>query len=496
MDVKYKNRVEINNLDEILGKLKKIVGDEYVSTEEADLIAYSKDYQIITNRWMMEGDLPALAHAICWPETEEQICEILAIANEFKIPVIPYGEGSGVVGGAIPVFGGLMVDMKRMSKIIDINKKNLTVTVQTGANGKWLERELEKEGFLLGHVPQSFHTSTLGGWIAHRAAGQFSTKYGKIEDIVLSMKVVTPTGKIVNTKLYPRASNGPQMERLWLSSEGTLGIVTQATLKMWHLPEKREGVAYVFDTLDTALLASREIMQRQVLPAVVRIYDSIETNRHFFEEPRAKDKVMIIFICEGTKDIVNFEVSQIRKVCNKHKGLDCDQGPIEHWFKKRFIVKEASEYGSKGIIFDTIEVAIMWDHATELYDTVVKELNEVKGVILISGHASHFYPNGINFYFTFAGSIPEGKTANEFYRACWDAAMIGTLKAGGSIAHHHGTGLSRTRWMKAEHGNMLDVMIKIKEALDPNGIMNPGKLYVDIEQPDSSDAVGMKELPK
>ena len=497
IEIKYsKNRVEIKDLKGLVSKLSKILTKKWVSTEEADLVAYSKDYQLITNRWIMEGALPGLAHVICWPENADQISQILKLANKLKIPVIPYGEGSGVVGAAIPVFGGIMVDMKRMTKIIEINKKNLTFTVQTGANGKWLERELEQRGFLLGHVPQSFHCSTVGGWIAHRAAGQFSTKYGKIEDILLSMRVVTPTGDIIDTKLYPRSSSGPQMERLWLSSEGTLGIVTRATLKMWPLPEKREGVAYAFETLSDSLLATRRIMQRQVLPAVIRIYDASETERHFFNEPLAKKgTLMVIFICEGTKEIVNFEVSEIRKSCKLFNGTDCDQGPIEHWYKKRFVVKDVSEFGPKGFIFDTIEVATMWDRAEEVYDNVVKELKKIKGNMLISGHASHFYPNGLNFYFTFAGIPPENETANEFYMNCWDAAMIGTLEAGGSISHHHGIGLSRTRWMKAEHGAMLDVMKKIKKSLDPNGIMNPGKLYEDIEHPDSNKPVGMREMP-
>jgi alkyldihydroxyacetonephosphate synthase len=180
MDIMYKKRVEIRDIKSLIKKLQEIVGSGWVSTEEADLVAYSKDYQLITNRWIMEGILPAKAHVICWPESEEQISKIFAVANEQKIPVIPYGEGSGVVGAAIPVYGGIMVDMKRMTKIIEVNKTNLTVTVQSGANGKWLERELEQLGFLIGHVPQSYQTSTVGGWIAHRAAGQFSTKYGEI----------------------------------------------------------------------------------------------------------------------------------------------------------------------------------------------------------------------------------------------------------------------------------------------------------------------------
>ena len=169
----------------------------------------------------------------------------------------------------------------------------------------------------------------------------------------------------------------------------------------------------------------------------------------------------------------------MKKVCEECSGIDCGQDPIDHWFETRFVVKEASEFGPKELIFDTIEVSCMWDQAEELYDNVVEEMKNLPGNVLISGHASHFYPNGVCFYFTFGGVPQDGQTPNEFYRKSWDAAMIGTLKAGGSISHHHGVGLSRTRWMKEEHGGMLTMMKKIKHALDPNDIMNPGKLYAE-----------------
>jgi alkyldihydroxyacetonephosphate synthase len=145
------------------------------------------------------------------------------------------------------------------------------------------------------------------------------------------------------------------------------------------------------------------------------------------------------------------------------------------------------------MIFDTIEVSCMWDQSEQLYNNVVAEMKKVPGNILISGHASHFYPNGVCFYFTFGGVVPDGKTPNDFYRECWDAAMIGTLNAGGSISHHHGVGLSRTRWMKEEHKNMLAIMKKIKKTLDPNNIMNPGKLFEEAGMYEN-DKPEMKQL--
>ncbi len=185
-DLIYKeNRSEIKNKSNIKLKLIEIIGEKNVSTEEVDLLAYTKDSTLIAFNWTIQGIIAGLPDFITWPENVIHISEILKLANLEKIPVIPYAEGSGVVGGAIPIYGGIILDMKKFNKIVDINEKNLTVTAQAGINGMNLERFLEAKGYTTGHIPQSLYTSSLGGWIAHRAAGQFSTKYGKIEDIVL-----------------------------------------------------------------------------------------------------------------------------------------------------------------------------------------------------------------------------------------------------------------------------------------------------------------------
>ncbi|MHA1681609.1 MAG: FAD-binding oxidoreductase [Promethearchaeota archaeon] len=482
-DLIFKNRVRIDDLDDLVSKLAGIVGDaKWVSTEEADLVAYSKDSQLIANRWVIDGKIPGKPHVIVWPGREDEISAILKLANEQKIPVIPYGDGSGVVGAAVPVYGGITMDMKRFNKVIEINDHNLTITVESGVNGKYLERIIAEKGYLLGHVPQSFHTSTVGGWLAHRAAGQFSTKYGKIEDIIISMRIVLPTGEIVDTKEYPRSSDGPQIERLFVSSEGTLGVITQAKLKVWPLPEKTEGIAFLFDSMEKSLEAVRLVLRKQVYPAVVRIYDKTETSRHFYKDKKAKKKLMVVFVCEGTSDLVDFELSVVRSECTGQGGFDCGKEPVEHWFKTRFHVTETSKYTPKGLIFDTIEVSCMWADAIDLYNNVIKKAGEVKGLVMISGHASHFYPQGVCFYFSFGGAPVDGKSSLDFYNEAWDATMAATLECNGSISHHHGIGIVRSRWMEKEHGPMLSLMKKVKQAIDPNGIMNPGKLYREVDE--------------
>ncbi len=472
------NRVEIKDKELIKSKLIAIVGAENLSSNEIDILAYTKDSSLIALNWSLDGKIAGLPDFITWPDTIKQISNILKLANEEKIPVIPFAEGSGVVGGAIPIYGGIILDMKKFNKILEINDKNLTVTVETGLNGMNLERHLNVKGYTSGHIPQSLYTSSVGGYIAHRAAGQFSTKYGKIEDIVLGMEVVLPQGEIINFKTIARASTGPLMDKLFIGGEGTLGIVTKATLKIWPFPEKRTLISYAFPTLEDAFNAVRETLRQQVYPAVVRIYDADETHRHFPDAKEAKDRLMIVFVCEGNKRVVDLEETITREKCEANSGVDCGKEPVEHWFETRFKVKETSTFPPYRMVADTIEVAIMWDKAVELYNKVIEANKAVNGNILITAHISHFYPNGVGYYFTFGGVPMDDKTDFEFYQACWNATVKVVEEMGGAFGHHHGVGINRSHWMETEWGKAFETLKSIKKLLDPNNILNPGKIYV------------------
>ncbi len=472
------NRSEIKNKSNIKLKLIEIIGEKNVSTEEVDLLAYTKDSTLIGFNWTIQGLIAGLPDFITWPENVIHISEILKLANLEKIPVIPYAEGSGCVGGAIPIYGGIILDMKKFNKILDINEKNLTVTAQAGINGMNLERFLEAKGYTTGHIPQSIRMSSLGGWIAHRAAGQFSTKYGKIEDIVLGMEVVLPDGKLINFKTIPRASTGPQLDKLFIGGEGTLGIVTKATLKIWPYPEKRSLISYAFPTFEDSLEAIRQILREYIFPAVIRIYDQFETMRHFPDIEKAKDKVMVVFICEGIKKLVDLEEDITREKCIKESGIDCGDHPVEHWLKTRFRVTETSTMPFYKIVFETVEVASLWENAANIYHTVLESMNKVKGLLMITAHVSHFYPNGVGIYFSWGGVPLKGNTDLDFYQECWNTTIKAVLDAGGSIAHHHGIGINRAHWMDQEWGVAMNTMRKIKNLLDPKNILNPGKLYV------------------
>jgi alkyldihydroxyacetonephosphate synthase len=422
----------------------------------------------------LEGKVAALPDFVVWPETTEQVSQIVKTANEEVLPVIPFGEGSGVLGGAVPIKGGIVVDMKRMNSVKKINRMNLTATVQPGINGMNLERTLHKEGYTMGHIPQSLYCSTLGGWLACRAAGQFSTKYGKIDDMVVSLQAVLPQGDIIRSKNVPKSSTGPRIDRLLLGSEGCLGIITEATLKIWPSPEKRALQSYAFSELQDGLESIRLILAKGVYPAVVRLYDRIETSRHFYTTKKAKGKCILILVMEGSGELVDLEEKVSTTICSE-KGVPCGEEPVHHWFSTRFNVKETSEFSPRDVIFDTIEVSVMWDKSLHLYNAVISAMESIEGVIFASAHASHFYPQGVCFYFTFGGAAVDCDPV-EFYTSVWDAAMKSCVSAGGSISHHHGIGIMRASWLPEELKESFNVLKSIKKTLDPNSIMNPGKM--------------------
>jgi len=478
-EVVYSRPRKLADEKRIFEELSRLLGPENVSNREVDKIAYSRDYWLLASTWMIKGKVPALPDFIVWPESTEQVSELAKLANREKIPIIPFGEGSGVVGGAIPVQGGIIIDMKKMNKIVKIDATNLLVTVQPGINGMTFERTLNDAGFTCGHIPQSLYCSTLGGWLASRAAGQFSTKYGKIEDIIVAIEAVLPQGEIIRSKIMPRSSTGPMIERLFLGSEGTLGVITEATLKIWPYPEKRTLRSYAFDRLKPGLEAVRRILAKNVYPAVVRIYDELETERHFGGEEKARGKCLLILLMEGAKELVELEEKISHGICLEEGGIECGEEPVQHWLKTRFDVTYSSIYLPQGFVGDTIEVAVTWDKALNLYDSMIKAMKETDGVFLASAHASHFYPQGACFYFIFGGIPTEGVKPEEFFTAVWDNAMRACLDAGGTISHHHGVGLVRAKWLKEELGEGFNVLKKIKKALDPNNIMNPGKMGLE-----------------
>ncbi|MGB3129448.1 MAG: FAD-binding oxidoreductase [Dehalococcoidia bacterium] len=459
---------------EFIEQVKHIVGEENVSERECDLISYSLDYWLYGVALSQYGNLPSLPCAVISPKNREEIQGILRYANEYKVHITPFGGGSGVLGGAIPLDDSAILNLQRINRFICLDETSLVAEFEAGIIGANLERELNHRGYSLGNIPQSLHCSTLGGWISTRAAGQFSTKYGKIEDMVLGMEVVLPDGDLLDIKPVPRRSVGPSLKDLFLGGEGTLGIVTKAVVSVHPLPKGTAKQSFVFPSIEVALDVVRRILRGDAKPAVVRIFDEAESERYFEE---IGNKVTVIFASEGEPDFVALESNVIRRIAEENGGEPMGENPVNIWIEKRFDIGLGPVIMQQGAVVDTIEVASLFKDAANLYEDMIASMNAVDGAVMVSGHFSHFYPEGACLYITFAG-FP--KDLFRYYEDTWTAAMQATLRNNGSISHHHGIGYWRKQFMQQELGaSGVELLRRIKFALDRNGILNRGKLVDD-----------------
>jgi len=455
-------------------KVRRIVGEEHFSQQEGELISYSLDYWMYGVFLSQKGDLPALPSAVISPASTAQIQKIVRCANEYKVPVTPFGGGSGVLGGAVPLKGSVVLNLQRMSRFLNLDKASLVAEFESGIMGANLELELNNRGYGAGNIPQSLFCSTLGGWISTRAAGQFSTKYGKIEDMVLGMEIVLPDGSLLNIKPVPRRSVGPSLKDLFLGGEGTLGIITRATISVHPLPRQTTKQSFIFPSIEVAVDVVRQILRAEARPAVVRIFDEAESERYF---PRIGRKVTTIFISEGETEYAALDARVIRRISKENGGKYSGKGLVDIWLRKRFDIGLAPVLMQYGGIVDTIEVSALFKDAAKLYRDMVAAMKAIEGALEVSGHYSHFYREGACLYITFAG-IP--KDPLRYYQDTWDAAMKATLQNNGSISHHHGVGFWRKQYLEQELGAAGVKLLKsIKSALDPQGILNRGKLVGD-----------------
>lgn len=543
--------------EELRNALAAIVGGKRVSIRDRDLRVYSRDmWPRLLIRRRQGGSIEHLPHAVVWPENEREIAKIIRLARKIHMAVIPYGGGSGVCGGTVPLRGGITIDLKRMDSIESISREELTVDVQAGANGERFERELRAKGYTLGHFPSSIYCSTVGGWLACRAAGQLSTKYGKIEDRIVGLTFVTGKGEVIQTDGFARARRGPDWTQLIVGSEGTLGIITSARLRISRAPEITMLRGFEFETLGEGLGAIRQVMQRGLRPAVVRLYDEVDTlvnhvsvfdshsavaietdglcpwpapgsgalphvpvttpgaevaselsrsakagrwARGLGEKIKSKatakalahprlvnsafDALANGMTSQGCKMIVGLEGPRLRTeveaqltfaALERAGGKDEGEEPGLEWLAHRYAVSyKMSPIFREGSFVDTMEVAATWDRLDNLYDSVKAAI--AKHAVVMA-HFSHAYPDGCSIYFSFAARADGLGPAQEKYDAIWRDGMAATTRAGGTISHHHGIGLLKGKAMHSEHREAMTLLYALKDTLDPDNIMNPGKI--------------------
>ena len=534
--------------DRLQRELEAIFGPRRVSLRAIDLETYARDMWPRLLLAYREGRAPAQRpHAIVWPEHVREVAAVVKLAREQRIPIVPYGGGSGVCGGAVPVHGGITIDTKRMQQLRAVHGAELICDVEAGLSGERFERELARRGYTFGHFPSSIYCSTVGGWLATRAAGQLSTKYGKVEDRCVGLTVVTGRGEVVETDGPSRALRGPSWTQLLLGSEGTLGVITSARLRLSPAPQLRVFRGFEVDDVAGGVAAIRRVLQKGLRPAVVRLYDEFDTLMNSLghqdageaehavigprppvetgalpawpgpppEEPDglvarlvdfAKGKHLrrdAMHAALGQSQLVNRLVGTVaekiaRRGCRLIIGLegarirteveaaltfhelgvagarDRGEDPGWAWLRHRYAVSyRMSPVFRDGAFVDTMEVASSWERLMDLYHSVRAAIGRHA---LVMAHFSHAYADGCSIYFTFVGTASDAAAAERLYDAIWRDGLDATSQVGGTISHHHGVGLLKAPFMAAEHREAMAIFEAAKAALDPDGIMNPGKM--------------------
>lgn len=466
-----------NQNSEALRELIEKLPSEMVSIKIVDRLAVSHGVCPPEYKWIQMGKYPYVPDIVIWPETASQVSKILEIANKYKINVIPYGGGSGSVMGTIFYDCGICIDLKRFTDF-SINIKGLSAAVGVGWNLAQLEDKLNRLGYTMGHFPQSMHSATIGGSIATAAVGTFSTKYGKFDDMLIALEAVLPTGEIISTKETPKKSCGINLNHLFLGSEGSYGICTKATIKIWPSPESRKYLAFTFKTTHDGLEAIRKIITSGVFPAVVRLYDEAEAISNIEKFHYEKGYALLFLGFEGRKDFIDLEMKISMDFCNKEGGIFKGDEVALHWENDRFSTAYGLDTNHLPIgACDSIEISASWDKLEDVWLAMRNALAPYTQII--HAHFSHMYHTGGNIYcivHTINGTKPEDAEKN-FIR-CVDKAIGACVQAGGSISHHHGIGTLKTKWMFEEHNQGLEVLKRLKRLFDPNNIINPKVLGI------------------
>jgi len=455
------------------------------STSDEERLAHAAGRSYLDLVRLRSGALDRAPDAVLYPESADAVADILRRAD---CAIVPFGGGTSVVGGVAPIAGEhpgvATLDMTRMARVLDVDRESRLARIEAGIFGPALEAELSKHGLTLGHFPQSFEFSTLGGWIAARSAGQNSTKYGRIEDRVAGLRVVTPAGEIA-TRVLPATASGPEIRELMVGSEGTLGVIVDATLRVHAIPQRRAFRSFLFRSFEAGVRAVRRLAQSDVFPAIVRLSDETETevamklsgaDRGFGYKVlrllgRAEGAHLMVGF-EGSTRAIERECDDAHEIARREEGFPLGAGPGEKWVKDRFshpYLRDALL--DRGMLVETLETATTWSNLLKLYGAVKAALS---GRVVC--HVSHVYPDGASLYFTVMADVARGEEEAR-WTAMKKAACDAIVGNDGTLSHHHGIGADHRPWMEREKGAVaLDALRSLKRNLDPRGMLNPGKL--------------------
>ena len=463
---------------QILTELEDAVGKENCSTRLVDRVAHSVDYFWLSRMWADRGKEMPMGDFIVSPKDAQEVSKILKIANYYKLPVTTWGGGGGTQGGAIPVCGGILLDTKRMNQIYDFNEEGMYIECGAGAIYKHIEWAANERGYSTMHFPSSLTCSTVGGFLAHRGIGVVSTKYGKIDDMVLQMEVVLPNGDIINTSSAPKHAAGPDLNQIFIGSEGTLGIITKAQIRIYVQPEVRRFRGFLFKDMHAAFTASRELLQI-FKPSVMRLYDEAETASLIKKIVGvAKPGAFMNIAYEGKKELVDVEEKILLDTFAKYGAEDLGSEYGEKWWDEKITFFYPGHMMDLPQMFGTMDTIAPYDKIEDIYWAMKKAIETKFPNIRFIAHFSHWYEWGCMIYDRFICDNPpqDPIEAMKLHNEVWTTGVRTALAHGGVVNDHHGVGIKLGRLMKEQYGPAMQVFEGLKKTLDPNGIMNPFKL--------------------
>lgn len=485
--------------DEMRARLAETVGEDFVRDDHATRVSHAAGRSLPDLIRLRTGRLSSAPDAVVYPAAGAEVDALLAVCAEESVAVVPVGGGTSVVGGIDAVRGGfsavVSISMARLDQILDIDEESLTATVQAGVFGPELEERLQSRGFTLGHYPQSFEFSTVGGWVATRSAGQQSTGYGRIDENVHGLRCSTPSGPI-ELPTTPATAAGPNPRQLFVGSEGTLGIITEATVRIRRVPKAVRADSWFFPDFASGTAALREMEQSGLQLAIARLSDVNETafglaqlgsglqRKGVLTYLRARGittPCLLVVRYDGSAAEVRARRSQGRSIVRRHKGVNLGAVPETSWEKHRFSTPYLrDQLLREGMIAETLETSVPWSKVEDLHETISaeieREMAERGTPAFVLCHVSHLYASGCSLYYTVFAKQQVGAEIAQ-WKALKSAAGDAIVAGGGTITHHHAVGTDHGPWLPAETGQRWLRMLRAAKAeVDPAGIMNPGKL--------------------
>jgi alkyldihydroxyacetonephosphate synthase len=428
--------------------------------------------------------LPA---AVVYVRSTDEASKVLAFADANGVNIIARTGGTATEGGLeTAVENSIVLDGSQMNTIVSIDPYNMQATAQCGVPLQQLEDEVRKHGLTTGHSPQSKPIASMGGLVATRSIGQFSTLYGGIEDMVVGCEVVFPGGQVSRIKNVPRRAAGPDIRHIVIGNEGALCYISEVTVKLFpYMPENNIFMGWTLKNMAEGFEVLREVMVAGYKPSVARLYDFEDGQLHF-SHFAAPDDCIVLFMAEGNAGITKATAEGINEIVARHPGCEpVDSHLIEEWFNDLVwgpdkVTREDERIRTTRNVNRTTEISSDWSTINDIYEAVLPRIRaEIKGITLLGGHSSHSYINGTNMYFNYFYDLIDCEPQEEndkYYFPIIKIICEETLARGGSIVHHHGIGKARARWVKDEYGSSYPMLEALKRAYDPNGVMNMGTI--------------------